>query len=97
MTTLRVLLPATDIPCGCVVTKRTGTKEYTIRDTIKIHHTGWTQRIKSLGVRFLIAKDGSINAIGKDTMLLADLTLDQIKEIMEDGEGLIQSPQIRGM
>lgn len=83
MKTLRVLIPASQAPCECVVTKRTGTKEYTIRDTIKIHHKGWTQEIKSLGVKFLIAKGGSINAIGEDTMLLADLTLDQIKEVME--------------
>lgn len=88
MKTLRVLLPAVQVPCGCVVTKRAGTKEYTIRDTIKIHHTGWTQEVKSLGVVFLVAKGGDINAIAETTPVLAELTLAQIQEIME-GEGLI--------
>jgi hypothetical protein len=80
-----------------VVTKRTGFKEYTIKDTIKIHHPKWVQEVKSLGMVFLVAKAGDINAIAESAPVLAELTLDQIKEIMEDGEGLIQSPQIRGM
>jgi hypothetical protein len=78
-----------------VVTKKAGTKEYTIKDTIKIHHTQWVQEVKSLGVVFLMAKGGDINAIAETTPVLAELTLDQIKEVMEDddvwrgGEGLI--------
>lgn len=95
MDTLRVLLPAGQVPCGSVITKRTGTKEYTIRDSIRIHHKGWVQVIRSVGLRYLIAKGSDINVVDKATPLLAELTLDQIKEVM--GEGQIQSPPIRGM
>jgi hypothetical protein len=70
-----------------VVTKRTGTKEYTIRDTIKIYHSQWVQEVKSLGVVFLVAKGGDINAIAETTPVLAELTLAQIQEIMEDAGG----------
>jgi hypothetical protein len=69
-----------------VVTKKAGTKEYTIKDTIKIHHTQWVQEVKSLGVVFLVAKGGDINAIAETTSVLAELTLDQIKEVMEDDD-----------
>jgi hypothetical protein len=69
-----------------VVTKKAGTKEYTIKDTIKIHHTQWVQEVKSLGVVFLMAKGGDINAIAETTPVLAELTLDQIKEVMEDDD-----------
>jgi hypothetical protein len=84
MKTLRVLLPAVQVPCGSVVTKKAGIKEYTIKDTIKIYHTQWIQEVKSLGMVFLVAKGGDINAIAATAMVLAELTLAQIKELMED-------------
>ena len=86
MQKLRVLLPAIQVPRGCVVTKKTGYKEYIIKDMIKIHHTHWVQEVRSLGCVFLVAKGGDINAIAETSPVLAELTLDQIKEIMEDDD-----------
>jgi hypothetical protein len=46
--------------------------------------------IRSVGLRYLIAKGSDINVVDKDTLLLAELTLAQIKEVMEDDDGCIQ-------
>ena len=74
MKTLRVLLPAGQVPCGCVVTKRAADKEYVIEDSTKIRP----------GLRYLEAKGGDINMVDGDTLLLAELTMAQIKEVMSD-------------
>lgn len=82
MNTLRVLLPASHVPNGSQVTKKNGTKLYTLRGSIVIHGDK-KQEIKGDGVQFLISQDGQINAIPETTELLVELDYWEIREILD--------------
>ena len=83
-----VLLPAKDYEDGQTVTKRTGTKEYTLTRTFILY--GPKQGEKSSlfaqsGTVFLINKDGNGGSTIPDTtLLLADLEDDQIRELLDN-------------
>ena len=85
--TLRVLLPASHIPNGSQVTKKTGTKPYTLRGSIVVHGDKkkeiQKQELKGDGVAFLISQDGQINAIPETTELLVELDFWEIRDIMD--------------
>lgn len=69
-------MPVQDIPLGSTVTKKTGEKEYTLRDDIKIWGSTQeqTENLRELkaddGTRFLISKNGDISIISGETEML---------------------------
>lgn len=70
---LAVLMKARDIPVGSFVTKRTGEKEYTVEDRIRVFPTGDgpSQEIKAEGgARFLANGRGDFNVVDPKTELL---------------------------
>ena len=80
---MKVLLPAGQIPDGTVVTKRTGTKPYTLKESVKVYgEPSQRQEIKGDGVRFLVSADGGINAVSETVELLAELDDDEIQELL---------------
>jgi hypothetical protein len=69
---MKIILPASDIPLGSIVTKRTGEKQYTIRNKIRIfNENGIEKEITSNdGTRFLVNKNGDANVINSNTELV---------------------------
>jgi hypothetical protein len=70
--TFRLLIEAARIPMGSIVTKRTGSKEYILRDKIRIFgEQGEPKEVKaSEGALFLVNDGGDLNVIGSSTLLL---------------------------
>lgn len=62
---IKVILPASEIPLNSIITKRTGQKQYTIKDEILVYdNKGIHKKIKcENGSRFIFSKDGTINVI----------------------------------
>ena len=69
---IAVLLPAMDIPLDSTVTKRTGEKEYTLRDRLRIYgEENSPKEIKAAdGSRFLVSENGDANVVSGTTKLL---------------------------
>ena len=81
--TIKVILPAGQIPLGATVTNRTGRKEYVLQDPPRMFPTPnasfEAQVIKAeLGVRFLV-NDGDANAIPNDLELVWFTTRDSLR------------------
>lgn len=80
---MKVLLSAREIPFEATVTKRTGEKKYTLKETVRVY--GDTkerhQEIKTdSDTRFLMAQDMSpaIAAISADTELIWEVSPNQL-------------------
>lgn len=69
---MRVVLPASDVPSGSIVTKRTGQKEMTLHRSITIYNENKTSQTidAAPGSVFLIDDRGTINAISGSTEIL---------------------------
>lgn len=74
---MKLILEAKSIPVGSTVTKKTGEKEYTIRDDIKIYGSTSPEQKETLrelkadaGTRFMVSNDGNINIIQGDLELI---------------------------
>jgi hypothetical protein len=84
---LRVLIRASELPDGQVVTKRTGEKRYTLRHAIHVHGSGDipSQQINAdKGARFLVSSDGSVNAIADATEVLAELDFNLLYKLQRE-------------
>ncbi len=79
---IRVLLPAYLIPLGAKVTKRTGEKEYTLKNEIKIYGEGG-QEIKAPKETLFLVCEGSTNIIERDTVLLWGATDYDLSEFLQ--------------
>lgn len=86
---LRILLPAGEIPSGSVVTKRTGEKEYTLVQEVTIYGPEKNQEriIKSdENSRFLDSGNGQFNAVGSQTLLLWRAERWELQEYLEGAD-----------
>lgn len=88
---MKLLIEAKYIPDGTVVTKKTGTQEYIIRDSIKIYTydtkgSGLKEILNSDGTKYMVSSRGDINMVSGDTVLCMDLSLnDEINlELLQD-------------
>jgi hypothetical protein len=84
---LRVLIKASELPDGQVVTKRNGEKLYTLRHAIHVHGSGDipSQQINaSKGARFLVSSDGSVNAISDATEVLTELDFNLLYRLQRE-------------
>lgn len=63
---LRIIFPAGEIPDGATVTKKTGTKEHTIRRQVVVYQVDKTKHTidASHGAVFLVDERGGISAVG---------------------------------
>jgi len=68
---IKVILPAAEIPLDSVVTKRTGEKEYTLRDRVRVFGESGERReiVASGGSRFIVSPNGDANVVNADTEL----------------------------
>lgn len=68
----RLLLPASEIPLGSSVTKRTGEKRYTLRDILWLPNMGGESKkiVANDGSRFLVSENGDVNVVSGTTELL---------------------------
>jgi hypothetical protein len=83
---LRVLIKASELPDGQVVTKRNGEKRYTLRHAIHVHGSGDipSQQINAdKGARFLVSSNGDVNAISNAMEVLAELDFDLLYDLEE--------------
>lgn len=77
---MKLLIEAKYIPDGTVVTKKTGTQEYIIRDSIKIYayDTKGSGNLKEIlnteGAKYMVSGRGDINMVSGDTVLCMDLS-----------------------
>lgn len=74
---MKVLIEAKEIPVGGIVTKKTGEKQYIIRDDIKIYGSTGPEQTETLrelradrDTRFMVSEDCTINIISGNTELL---------------------------
>jgi hypothetical protein len=84
---LRVLIKASELPDGQVVTKRTGEKRYTLRHAIRVHGSGDipSQQINAdKGARFLVSSNGDVNAISDATEVLTELDFDLLYKLQRE-------------
>ena len=85
---IKVILPASEIPLGSTVTKRTGSSEYTIADSITIHKEGGGKQVIKAedGNRFLMP-DGdsrSISSVSGSTELCWLTDFETLKEYLDN-------------
>lgn len=74
----KVIIQASHLEDGTIVTKKTGQKEYTLRRSIKIYGEN-RQEIKCDADNiFLVDSDGNINQITESTELLAQISADNL-------------------
>ena len=69
---IKVILPANEIPLDSIVTKRTGEKEYILKDRMRVFGREQGQDgevVAKDGCRFLV-KDGDANVVSPDTELV---------------------------
>lgn len=85
---MRVIVPAATIPEGSRVVKVTGSKEYTIRNELKIYGEDTAQRsIKATdGTRFLVATNGDANVVLGITELIWFASDSEIIDYLDDSE-----------
>lgn len=69
---IKIILKAGDIPDRSTVTKKTGTKEYTLKEKITIYpsYKSEKQVIKGNGCVFLVDEYGDINSFDVDKELI---------------------------
>jgi len=85
-----ILLPASMIPLGSTVIKRTGTKRHLLKDRLRLFDGNGNQKALNAepGTLFLVC-DGDANAIAIDTEIFWDIPRyikDDIIQIMEQHE-----------
>jgi acetylornithine deacetylase/succinyl-diaminopimelate desuccinylase-like protein len=84
---MKLLIEAKYIPDGTVVTKKTGTQEFTVRDNLKIYtydtkgSGGLKEILSQDNAKYLVNGRGDINIVPGDTVLAMDFNLPE-----EDGE-----------
>jgi hypothetical protein len=85
---LGVLMYAKDVPLGSTVTKRTGAKEYTISDQVRIFHADQKTKPTVIpavdGARF-IASGTDFNAVAPETVLVWIVEPEALAEYLEFG------------
>ena len=82
---MKVILPVSSIPSGHVVTKRTGTKEYTVSRGVTMYGANERRTMEAEpGTAFIIDSTGNGNAIPDDTELVVELDSDELLELLED-------------
>ena len=83
-TDVKVILPARIIPLGSTVTKRTGTKEYVLRDRITVYDNGDSKQeiIASDGAVYL-SSEGCANAIASETNLVWHTDINSLVRLSE--------------
>jgi len=85
---MKVILPASDIPVGATVTKRTGEVEYLLKDEIKIYtrmvEGSAPQVIKGEGVLYLIGERGDISAVSSSITLCWVVDEDDLLDWLEE-------------
>ena len=83
---IKIILPAAEIPDGSIVTKRTGSKQYTLQSVIKYYDLeGKCREIKTEdSVKLLISDNGSINAVSPETELVWETTFDDLQYMYEE-------------
>ncbi len=80
---MKLLIEAKYIPDGTVVTKKTGSQQFTIRDSIKIYtyDTKGSNALKEIlnadGVKYMVNNRGDINMVSADTVLCVDLNVSE--------------------
>lgn len=71
MRTLKIILPAGEIPLGSTVTKKTGTKEYLLKDRLRVFgETGDRREIVAQPGCVFLVSEGDANAIPSTTEML---------------------------
>lgn len=81
---MKLLIEAKYIPDGTVVTKKTGTQEFTIRDKLKIYTydtkgTGDLKEISNVeGAKYMVNSRGDINLVTGDTLLSVDFNIGEV-------------------
>lgn len=85
--TFRILIEASQIPKGSVVTKATGTKRYRLVDELRIYGMPNVTSVPTFGgARFMIDEDGSATAVGGDTVLCWHVERDALVQFLVDPE-----------
>ncbi len=83
---IKVILPASEIPLGSTVTKRTGTSEYTIVESITIHKEGGGKQVIKAedDNRFLMPEGDSrsISSVSGATELAWVTDFETLKEFL---------------
>jgi len=76
---LRVIIPLKDVPENATVTKPGGVKEYTVRHEVTVYYNDLRAptKLRTRGCMFLV-KDGQINALGEDQMVVWSTDLDEL-------------------
>lgn len=82
--TVRVILPASEIPLGTSITKVNGRVKYTLRDRIKIY--GYQEIVAEPGTLFLIGHDGNASSIHASKELVAELSIARARILLDDLE-----------
>lgn len=95
--TVRVILPVSSIPLGATVTKKTGTKPYTIKDRIRIFSPNPEDRkeiVSTDGSRFLLSQDpdqaGDANVCAGDSEVVWVVNIYTLRRWLED---MIEGPR----
>jgi hypothetical protein len=88
MVPISIVMAAGDIPDNSIVTKRTGQKEYIIKNKIRIfadQNSGTqAQTLESDGVRYLTVGNGDINAISAKLELIWRTTTGELYEFLKE-------------
>lgn len=89
MNEIAVLLPASDIPDGSEVSKRTGTNRFILKEEINVYGTKKEKMepIKIKGqneCKFLVNDRGSINVVNVDTLLLWHTDTDELYWFLDE-------------
>lgn len=92
MTHFTLIIPVKDVPVDSVITKVTGSKEYKVKDSVRIFSDKIEDRqeIKAQpGVRFICAMTtpGDINAIGGDTNVAWTVSKEELLNYIHDLDG----------
>jgi hypothetical protein len=67
------------------VIKRCGAKVYVLVDSVTIYNThGYAHDLKTDGVKYLVAREGTINTVADTDMFLANLDIEQLRKVMDE-------------
>lgn len=79
---MKVILPASRIPNGATVSKKTGEKRYTLRDTVPIwdvpENSSLPECLEGEGVKFLASDDGALVVVAHDKELVWHVRADDL-------------------
>lgn len=74
----KIIVQASNLEDGAIVTKKTGQKEYTVRRSIKIYGENRQQIKCDADNIFLVDSEGNINQIKDSTELLVHISADNL-------------------